>query len=386
MNVENVKYLFILLILISGCSSHDHKKDHICHRIDLNKTEVRRIYIEEIADSVEYIRFETSPECLFDDEAVISVTPDYVIVCEGKYLLFDRHTGKFIRELGKKGQGPDEYWWACSHTYQEKYPIIYADKGSCWIGYDVYTGQVCDTVSYPDIPKTRILGAVNGCKKLDSETYIGYVNNISGRDSLLVVYFNKKGEIISSYPNWSYYADTDKSTYPWSEGHFFNYRDSLLLKPNSFNDTVYKVYPGIVSPHIVFDLGDKSPTVAKKENEHINIGEYLSVSEVWEVSDYVLFNYWYERVEYTAFYNKETKQTTVCTLDMKSDIQGLSYYNNKLPSWNIHSVNSSEEVIGILSTDRIMECMKTHSDKSYPEVFRDLKEDDNPIVVIVVLR
>jgi hypothetical protein len=98
------------LIEIQLSDSHDYK-----HELKLS----------DIANDVSYIPLETNKNCLIsDDIGKIKSTKDYIFIeSNGILLQFDRQ-GKFIRQVNKKGQGPDE----CEvrvYDIDEKSQLIY---------------------------------------------------------------------------------------------------------------------------------------------------------------------------------------------------------------------------------------------------------------------
>jgi hypothetical protein len=108
-------YLFLLLItlLLVGCREKPRSN------LDLaifNRGRIKEI--EKIAfdnrkfiDSCEFVRLETSDESLFGEITQLETF-------DGKFYIFDRqtmklkvfgHTGNFLYNIGKLGQGPGEY-------------------------------------------------------------------------------------------------------------------------------------------------------------------------------------------------------------------------------------------------------------------------------------
>jgi len=68
------------------------------------------IYTKEFIESFTYIPLETSPECLIGGNPYVKLTNEFIIVTEQtRCFLFDKATGKFVREIGRTGRGPGEY-------------------------------------------------------------------------------------------------------------------------------------------------------------------------------------------------------------------------------------------------------------------------------------
>lgn len=82
--------------------------------IDINKAiEDRRDFkLSQLVKDVEFITLESTVESYFEFSQRYQVTDHYILIIgeiENRILLFDR-SGKFLRQIGKRGQGPGEYY------------------------------------------------------------------------------------------------------------------------------------------------------------------------------------------------------------------------------------------------------------------------------------
>ena len=107
--INRILTLCCLLTLIA-CSNNKHPKEDVI-TIDLLKAikNTETFYLSDIVDDVEYVKFETTPDCGFGLARYL-ITDNHIIVYEqyySKILIFDRK-GKFIRKFGQKGKGPGE--------------------------------------------------------------------------------------------------------------------------------------------------------------------------------------------------------------------------------------------------------------------------------------
>lgn len=112
--------IFVLIILMTSFTSCRNKpiqeeystssNSHINIIIEESIAESRNFKLSEIVEEIEYIPLETKTECL--------IGPGYYVIGKkvmiftgtnpSHILLFNNH-GKFIREIGKRGNGPGEY-------------------------------------------------------------------------------------------------------------------------------------------------------------------------------------------------------------------------------------------------------------------------------------
>ncbi|MCX6225435.1 MAG: 6-bladed beta-propeller [Bacteroidia bacterium] len=101
--------MFLSLLLFTACR-HQKKTDLITIDIlDGLKTE-KEFRLSEIVDGVEYVKLETTPECLFS-EAAYMIGKNYILVTQDnpKQIFLFTRSGKYIRKIGRTGKGPDEY-------------------------------------------------------------------------------------------------------------------------------------------------------------------------------------------------------------------------------------------------------------------------------------
>ena len=102
--------LFITLFILTACHQQP-KNDFITIDIlDGLKTE-KEFLLSKIIDDVEYVKLETTPECLLSSANYL-VGKKYIVAVQShnpaQLYLFDRK-GKFLRKIGAEGKGPLEY-------------------------------------------------------------------------------------------------------------------------------------------------------------------------------------------------------------------------------------------------------------------------------------
>jgi hypothetical protein len=361
--------------------------------IRIDDVVVKPVYTSEIFDSIEYVCLETTSDCLLKYPR-IDVTEKYIIARGPGAYLFDRKTGKFIHEIGKKGQGPDEYNSIPYQPFNEKTGIFYVDNSRQWLGFDIVTNKVVEKLNLPKgigevlLGSTFTLGCIEYVYKIDSLSYIGITTNMTGDNPYLLAIFDKDGNIIKTYPNYQHYTDYKKNEYPPYGGLIYEYNDKLYFKEYLYNDTIFEVRKDIIIPYLVFDLGDRKPDYKEKENPSINPRNYYHVEMMPETEHYLFFNYWINDDYYEACYDKE-KKTAFATLSSTSNYAMWGYLDkdNKYPPLNIHKINQRGEAVGIIYEPSVMSVyMEKHKDTKYPDAFYNLQEDDNPIIAIAKIK
>ena len=101
-----------LLIQLSSCSSSPiSDKQKAMHTIHISDAQPETFFPEKCYDTSKIVALETSEDCLLSTIYKVYLTENYIIVIElknGYIQLFDTE-GKYVRKIGKKGEGPEEY-------------------------------------------------------------------------------------------------------------------------------------------------------------------------------------------------------------------------------------------------------------------------------------
>ena len=357
--------------------------------LKIDNISTKSIQTKNLFSRIEYIFLETLPECLLiEDNMEVSVTDKYIIannkMFAGGAFLFDRKTGVFLSEIGRRGQGPGEYQLIFSYPFNEKYELFYVGRFFQRIGIDINTNKEIETVfkmiSVDSINRTMpsdLRVSIDNIYKMDSLHFIAYRNNITGNDSCLLVIFDKDDNIIKTYPNYQKYIKYDKNISPFNPGRFYSYNNQQFFKEYVYNDTVFQVSLDTIIPHIIFDLGEKKPDYTEQQDRNKKRDHYR-INYVHETTKYIFFSFFSIDGYYDCYYDKENEEL-VASL-------GYVHENDLYPPIHISSINQHEEVIGIITATNMLEYMKENYQTTYPEKFNSLKEDDNPIVVIATLK
>lgn len=110
-----MKYLgifSILLLLLFSCTSRDKSKIEEIYRIELDDVQETTLTYSDIIDIQEWIVLDSLNECTIGDVAKIEeFNKEYYVLdktIQKCVLVFDEH-GKYLRRIGRIGQGPGEY-------------------------------------------------------------------------------------------------------------------------------------------------------------------------------------------------------------------------------------------------------------------------------------
>ena len=103
--------IFLIIITLSCCNRND--KPPGIQLIDLtgNLNQESNIFLSDIATDIEYVPLETSQGNFLQDVSEFTVSKKYILIYDrrqNKVFLFNRQGG-FITKIGRSGQGPGEF-------------------------------------------------------------------------------------------------------------------------------------------------------------------------------------------------------------------------------------------------------------------------------------
>ena len=413
-------YLNIVLSLLTSCSSkqkpqqvQDENKqlEKSFYTIDLSKdfsgSDNQTLLLSDIVEDVEYVKLETTDDCLLAGTARVFITNDDIYTLNNysdyKLLRFDRKTGKFISQIGSIGQGPKEMINPCFVFAKDS--LVYVTSTSTDKVY-VYTNE------------NQFIRSVPFCKDRSSfEDGVG--QTISVIDHQYIV--RHPGQLQSQF-NYNQYMAAE--VIDMNSNRLFAMRDTsdvygIMLtldwdpvrwyykgNINFYNEpdrTVYAVTKDSIIPRYHFNLGDnKWPVInGKLTKEFI---KHIKFKSFRETEDY-LYLYWNQREKgYFARFNKKTEKLDVQEQDklwgrtwilkvpgLKNDIDGCNL--------NVDFIRLMDEqssiMVMISSTEKeeYIKVLKESQEVKFPEkrqqllkLLEEMGEEDNQILVIYKLK
>ena len=372
--------------------------------VDIAQAKFEKKNAEEIFKDFEVIPLETHKKALLiAKSATYYLTDKYIIGMNflGPAYLFDRKTGAFIREISSQGRGPDEYTGLLYHRYgfDEENNILFAeDAGSSksWKCINIITNRVESNIKKPLSEDNSENFSIYAPWFIKDDIYVSFWNNRTGKDKTRLIVYDKKGTLIKKYPNYLEYNADGMRSYPFSPGIFYYYNGLTYFKEMSYNDTVFSVNERNMHPHIIFKLGDKQPSYYHRNNVDYNKGKYF-INFVCESNSTILFNFfcYTETVEFsgseryknesflTGYYDKKSKQVFVSSTP---DFKDSGYTVSGIPvRFHPMYINKNNEMITKIDPEELVK-HKDQIGSKYKNLFKDIQEDDNPIVVIAKLK
>ena len=316
------------------------------------------------------------PRFFVDDSFIICISHKQIF-------LFDRNTGKFIREIGEQGRGPNAYWATRTvGSVDFKNKIIYATGYNNLISYS-FDGKTITKVELPYEYKNTTPFSKN--------LLASYIVNQSGNEKRMIVLYNKTDKKIEKeFPNHQEYTKIAGKfrKLPYNDSWFYSYNERLYFK-EYLNDTLFEVKIDKLEPKIIFNSGKYSPPY--EERETFEMIEYHNISDIFENNNFLFFSLSFKKRKHFCIYDKKKGVCSVSnmknknTCGFKNDIDGFMEF------CPLSINNNTNELVGFLDPLEILEWFEKHPElvKKLPPHLQKIKNinyTDNPVVVIAKLK
>lgn len=414
MNYKNA-ILSLLGLAILGLFSCTNKTKKLEKNTEIVKTEIqypvtidfannftnyKEIKLSEVADSVEFVKLEMSPNCLIRRPNSVHVTDSFIFVAQYRSMLQFNRKGKFIRQIGKMGRGPKEYahiYHACIDRDKERVYVNAGESRKIQI-YD-FEGKHIGRNKYFSNSKFEML---------DSAKTVSFIGNHYGQQAYKLLITGSERDTLGYLLNTVKFPHQGRTTimsYPYSS-RFYRWNNVLNFS-SLYGDTVFQVNAvNDITPRYIINKGKyKLPVDSRIErvqggkNFRQKAENYFLTWE-YEIEDYLLISYIkanYDGMPKLAVYNKHTGELfSVGNSDKKKfgftdDLSDSGHYfpisvqDNKYMVTYYSAISLYDENKERLK--KIEEGKTVYTPTAKHQDFLDsLKMDDNLVVQIVHLR
>lgn len=371
-----MKYLFSFLCLCCVLSV-SAQKPVVINLAKAISESPKEIMLNELASDIRYVPLETTDDCLMNNEFYIMQYTGEDIITSGIFH-FDKN-GKFLNKIGSKGQGPEEYLQGLFAFGDWKNKLLYVQN---WTTLTCYGFDGTFVRSVPTLQLNM------GAAGLFDENHILYSNDIYYADKAnpiqLYMVDSQNGKTVSK---WRGHLEENKKygMILTSRDFMYNYDNSLFYKP-ALENVIFK----ILSPKkrqlvYKFDCSGKDIDVSADEVDPKKRFQFLSVYWAKETAQYLFVNYGMKNISRLGIYDKEKKTFTNVTI--KDNLAG---------GYDIHPAWTSDDnhllmvyYAGGLLQDkekRYSTGLLPERKKELDELLKNIKEDDNPVVILVTLK
>ncbi|MDR2232026.1 MAG: 6-bladed beta-propeller [Tannerella sp.] len=229
------------------------KETNVLAVIDIKQQlgKYQAIPASELVSELKYIPLETCSDCLVGEQLIdIFVTSTHIFIEGSSYCYAFGRDGKFIGKIGRIGHGPGEYNNLIGMTVDENKKFLYLETYLNLLEYS-WDGKFHRSIPLP--PKAD--GTLKTVTFVRDGSFIGHIQNNTGKEKYNFLLFNDSGQVIKSYDNHVFldrprqrYMPTDWAMRP------FRMEDRIYVK-EIWNDTMYYLNEqNNLIPEFVFNL------------------------------------------------------------------------------------------------------------------------------------
>lgn len=288
--------------LIAGCGGNK-KEAFVTYDVAALLAQPEDIPLSGITHDIRKIQLETNDSILISRIKKMFDTGDrLVIIQNNRCMVFDKN-GKYLNDISRKGGGPNEFvsiWDA----FMEGNTICLIDRQVNKLRFFELDGTPVKEITTPrQIGSAALAG--NGL-------YAGYIENLNGKRSNKLIYFDQNGMQQDSVSCAEDYVNKGMFSLFFFEGMFFSSGSHKYVK-ELFNDTIYTMLPDhTIHPRMLLDMGSYNATMEKRHNlEDPNkdfFAEMAQVRIVGESENYLFFTAMMDKKTYVFYLDKKNNR------------------------------------------------------------------------------
>ena len=407
-----LNYLTLFFLLITSCKN-TQKIYSIggIYVLDVEQGQKKLVTknLTEFKSNIRYIKLETSTNCLIGNTINnVYVEDNKIFIRDNEPFLkvFDSNTGKYLYNIGRKGQGPGElpYLGHIDMNVEEK--IIILGWGKI-LKYN-FSGKYLKDIALPTLPASDSTDIIyHNVVMLDKNLYSVGAYTTSDHQINAAIIFDEQSNIINTLKSYDDYIQhhTIKTFSPIDQTGFYYKSIDRIHFFRGLCDTVYEYNPSTrnFDPYFCFNFG-KHRRSRYYDNVDKNNKDEISVQKLSENERFIFIDfrtikastepfddYFYRAgqvVEYVnnsvyALYDKETRIFYFLLQPVKG-IRGLvNDIDNGLPFWPKYISSENEYVDYFQAFDFIEKANKIpNPDDSLKKFLESVDEEDNPIIII----
>lgn len=417
LNIFGVYSIISLLFLVLQSCTRTEPKEMV-EKVDLLGAYQQRseVPLSQIATDVEYIHLETGGNFMLAQTYMINVKDSLILLIGFRKLyVFNRSDGKFLYEISRYGNGPDEYT-NTTRIYDEKEDLFYVsfastkrDKNNnpvyCVFNYE---GEIVKTISRPGLLiSDEVELPISSFWPLEDSLFIGYLDNPIANTPYKLSVFNQKGNVKKYFPNYNSREIENTSSFSFSghKGMFFNMEDTVRFF-ELHTDTVFSVSSQTIEPRYHIQMGDLLLPYAIRSD--LRSPEYVNkfhIRTMHESSRFLMFTANLKGYRHMVVYDKLEKKTLVC--ETSEDKEFYKYEDQHSPRCigfvndldqfvpvgtdRAFYINRQDEFVTALSAMEVRRWFDRNPEKAaalpnHLKTFEDIGVEDNPVIVITKLK
>jgi hypothetical protein len=392
-NVLPICLLFLFIPTLSGQSLN--RSTFVVLDLDRAFSKQEEVPLSKFLEDVKYVSLETTPQSIIGRNPHYEITDQYIIVrnynTPKQIFIFDRGTGKFIREIGKYGRGPDEYMRFSFIPFDPRGKVLYA-VNTLWqlIEYDL-SGNVVEIIKAPDYTGSgeviRLNHDMDFDIMMDDKVFVGYFINLFGEQKNILALFTKD-KVLKLFPNY-------QALKTWSHGamglmydnHTLYRFDNNIYYLEVFSDTLFQLTGNSLIPRYYFKMGNYNVTwQINATADHEKLSNYFYMRDINESRKYIFIKIIFKRNTYLGFLDKNNNRVTFCKMN-SSGVSGFKDDVSGLMDVSPVDITENNEMTYVIQPIDLINWFKKYPEKaakarkSFPWI-KDIDEFSNPIIAI----
>ena len=385
-----INSLIILALFLSLGSCLDHANENSCHEVPLMTATIHAsplLMSDYASGSIEYIQLESRDDCLLgnnirlysNDSVIIAITNEQIF-------LFSRKTGSFIREVGRYGKNPQGYSKNIHAFPYDEDRNTFFSKG--WEPNSFYEynsqGQLINKI-IPPLNEYSVTSLVTA----DDTLYFGFIWNFDGKQDIKLISVNSNNKIIDTYPQFQHF-DFDRrknqiDVFNW-DGWFYKYNNAINVY-EFLSDTIFSLgEQRNLTPRYVLKNQNLGAPYTVRFNPNFNFRDYYFVNSIFESDNLLFITYLFQGNEFLGLYNKNNGETYAS----REPAGFINDVDNIFP-FRFYSLNKQDEIVGYQHAYEVIDWFNKEHEKAAKlpvrfKKFRNIKESDNPVVMIAKIK
>lgn len=381
----NKNILLIIFILVSCARNVPKESVHkSLQSISIKEGEISNISKDDVIKAIHFVPLETTDSCLIDVVEKIDVFEEKIYVLDKKENLyvFDIN-GRFIKGIGQKGPGPDEYIGA--HDFyihpEKRYISLLCYSNRTAVRYNL-NGDYLERFKM-NIETKALIG---NCCLIDSDNlWLENSNSTKWAPYQYICLLEKDMQENNTFFPWlSTGSESCSRPFPTNDcmGKEF-YAISLL------NDTVYKWDDNHFSPEYILESGLLHPTpefvkanepyefIDEAEKKLNQQGYSKGLSRLFSTDNYLCLEYWGLGYFDMIFMDKKQKRNALYRFSGGN--------NNLLHVYNDLRCIYEKYLVREITVEMLYAIKEEVRACHHPEIsdlYEKLNEDDNPVILL----
>lgn len=312
---------FILLCILCSCKNEKTMPHHnASYIIDIDTIERKdTLYTSTIFKSVRHIILEEHDYAIIGHIDAIQTFDDYLFILDiwkaNKLFVFDRKTGKYIRQLGSMGNGPGEYIRLRDFCFDFEKREIYLldDWGKKIFKYNLDNGDYIGSIQLPDDITYEYVVYIDNKLYLSIFYYYSDIN-----DNMLLEFDIKTGKYKDYLSASQYNLGWDRPYY--TDFKFFISNDVPPKFVKLFMNTIISIDKDSIYPYFTLKSKDwvkkedllSEEELIEREEDQLNFinkkNRTVDIHSYLEWKEYIYMEYFHGFDLCYILYNKETKE------------------------------------------------------------------------------